>query len=58
MLIMAGHHLVDAAQRDACAEAFDDLVRRALADPPEVDVKMLDMRMSTFHIQRESDPSD
>ena len=58
MLITAGHHLVDAAQRDACVEAFDDLVRRALADPPEVDVEMLDMRMSTFHIQRESDPSD
>jgi quinol monooxygenase YgiN len=31
---------------------------RAVADPPELDVEMLDMQMSKFHIDRESDPFD
>lgn len=29
---------------------------RAVADPPEVDVEMVDVQMSKFHIERESDP--
>jgi len=29
---------------------------RAVADPPELDVAMLDVQMSKFHVDRESDP--
>ena len=38
MLIIAGHYLVDAAQRDAYVEAFRDLVTRARAAPGCLDV--------------------
>jgi quinol monooxygenase YgiN len=31
---------------------------RAVADPPEVDVEMVDMQVSKFHVDRESDPFD
>jgi quinol monooxygenase YgiN len=31
---------------------------RAIADPPELDVEMLDIQMSKFHIDRESGPFD
>lgn len=31
---------------------------RAVADPPELDVQMVDMQMSKFSIERESDPFD
>lgn len=38
MLIIAGHYLVDAAQRDAYVEAYRDLVTRARAAPGCLDV--------------------
>ena len=38
MLIIAGHYLVDASQRDAYVEAFRDLVTRARAAPGCLDV--------------------
>ena len=38
MLIIAGHYLVDAAQRDAYVEAYRDLVTRARAAPGCFDV--------------------
>jgi len=31
---------------------------RAVADPPQVEVEMLNMQMSKFHVDRESDPFD
>lgn len=96
MLIIAGHYLVDAEQRDAYVAAYRDLVTRAraapgcldvaitadtvqpgrvnmyerwdgeaslaafraVASPPELDVQMREMQVSTFSVDGEADPFD